>query len=359
MGNKVNKHQKNNNLQSSNTNQYNDKDTTIENDNKQATSEHNNDSLTKQQDKKNELTIAEQDTFTVFGFCKSYESLLQANNNNNDNNKHYSIFYNIPDLVIYCIISYYFDDGEYFRICDQDKVKIEYDSKRAITYSNSSIYGSHIIHANNNKKYEWIFKINQCYMMVIGIVDWNCTKTGYDYTCNHNSYGMYNDGKLFNRQCIDVGGYNYHQFDTIKMVLHMKKQQPTLSYCKYPSKYTFASIPIDITDCKKFRMAVALYTHKTELFEINSSITLIDFNVQQIDCINMDRESEIILNENGYLWNVANENKTICKLCNRREHGRIDHHGYEKNFYCHSCWDKSIYKHSVHNNQDEEYDISL
>lgn len=234
--------------------------------------------------KKPEEIEKDKDKLTIFGLMRQYRNLLPNITR-----------YNIPDLVIYCILSYYADDGEYFRICDETKMKLELDNRRAMTLTmSSSVYGSHLIYvneeANKGFTYSWTFKINQCYLIAIGLVDGLCVKTSYDFTNRNNSYAYYSDGNVF----IKTNNHLYHwkarhTYTTesiVKMVLNLKEKAITFyeddEEYNRPNeivlkKFSYGRQLIS-DDCNSLRLAICLYNHEHESGNrLNSMVTLTHF----------------------------------------------------------------------------------
>lgn len=233
-----------------------------------------------EQDKEETVSIeTDKDKLTIFGLTREYRKLLPNITR-----------YNIPDLVVYCILSYYSDDGEYFRICDEAKVKLEYDNRRAMTVTmSSSVYGSHLIYLNDetNKDYiySWKFQINQCYLIAIGLVDGLCVKTSYDFTNRDNSFAYSSDGNIFiktyNAIYYDKSVPKFEAGDVIRIILNLKDSPSTITFF-----HGDLEIPINryvrktlINEkCQSLRLAVCLYNHEYENgTRLNSQVTLIDF----------------------------------------------------------------------------------
>ena len=199
----------------------------------------------------------------VYGYIHEVQLLLP-----NDDS-----FYNIPSLVIFTCLAYYYPD-EYFTKYNEN-IEIN-DKKDTICSSDDDVtgttaYGNIDIIGTKYFQYEWefeIIKMNDYVAIGIDSSGKSYTEDQFHDGENTNLFYAYESDSPFGLKYTIDGSYTYGNValvvgDKIKMILNIKDK--TLQYHINDKNQGIAFDDIDFSGNKIYNMAVMVYTSSVKL----------------------------------------------------------------------------------------------
>ena len=225
------------------------------------------------------LKSIKQDTkLTVFGYVRQNENKL-------------SLFCNVPAMVSYLCLSYFFH-GEYFEQAGDD-IQISNDKMTITKISNTNdwyntSYGKKWIDSAIPQIVEWKFKINEMvdgYSIFLCLVskdnrsndDCNRKDDYPNYGFSANGRAAVNSQRAYKSTNWKIGlsekDYHYHEGDVISMILNTKSR--VINFQKQGGEEVTVIGNITINKDIKYKMAISIQCHLC-------SVSLIDFKCDLI-----------------------------------------------------------------------------
>ena len=198
----------------------------------------------------------------VFGFIHEYQSLLKKNK---------KLFYNIPLLIFYLCISYYYDDQDKW---DENKssknVIIDIDgNKKIVRLSHGK--KAYLTNSINEGKYKWCFKITT-------IKDgWNFTILNNNYDALYrldlddgNIYRFFNNDKRYYGVRINKSIGNCNTNDLIGICMDINKNE--LSFVRNEKNKCVVPLAFNVNKSNKCSYKIGLMEME---YDSNNSIFVV------------------------------------------------------------------------------------